>query len=149
MSFGAPDASKAVRDAIDYANRNGVTMAASAGNDNTTDRQYPAGFDKVLSIAATNLLDMKAPFSNFGASIDVSAPGVAIITPYPGGYYAVVSGTSFSAPIVAGEAALMRSLVKKENLKDRIKRAVQKIDDRNPWMNLGGRVDIMLALQER
>ena len=44
--------------------------------------------------------------------MDVSAPGVNVISSFPGGYYAVISGTSFSAPIVAGEAALLRAVQK-------------------------------------
>ena len=150
MSFGTLDGSQTLKDAVEYANKQGVTMTASAGNDNTSDRQYPAGFDKVLSVAATNLLDMKAPFSNFGDAVDVSAPGVAIVAPYPGGYYAVVSGTSFSAPIVAGEAALLREVQEKQNVKDPIKKATRKIDHRNPGLKLGeGRVDVLLAIERK
>jgi len=49
-------------------------------------------------------------FSDYGSDIFVAAPGVHIISAYPGGYYSVVSGTSFSAPAVAATAALVRSL---------------------------------------
>ena len=102
----------------------------------------------MISVAATNLLDIKAPFSNYGDVVDVSAPGVAIIAPYPGGYYAVVSGTSFSAPIVAGEAALLREIQEKQNVKDPIRKATRKIDHRNPGPKLGeGRVDVLLAIE--
>ena len=74
-----------------------MTMTASLNN-GIVESQYPGAFDKVLSVAATNLIDLKAPFSDYGDSVDVSAPGVSIIAPFPGGYFAVVSGTSFSAP---------------------------------------------------
>ena len=150
MSFGTLDQSKVLKDAVEYANKNGVTMFGSAGNDNTDDRQYPAAYDKVVSVTATDLWDFKAPFSNFGDSIDVSAPGVAIIAPYPGGYYAVVSGTSFAAPIAAGEAALLRSFLQKQNVKDRIRGAIVKIDTRNPGRKMGqGRIDVQLAIDKK
>ena len=150
MSFGTLEKSKILKNAVDYADKNGVTIVGSAGNDNTEDAQYPAAFDKVISVAATDLWDMKAPFSNFGGSIDVSAPGVAIIAPYPGGFYAVASGTSFAAPIVAGEAALVRSFRKKENVKDPIKKGTVKIDHRNPGRKMGeGRVSLPLALDKK
>ena len=80
----------------------------------------------------------------------MSAPGVSIIAPYPGGYYAVVSGTSFSAPIVSGEAALIRSILVKQNFKDRIQKTVVKIDLRNPGFKLGqGRIDLLQALTKK
>lgn len=150
MSFGTLDKSKVLNDAVEYAHKNGVTLIGSAGNDNTEDVQYPAGYDKVVSVAATDLWDMKASFSNFGPSIDISAPGVAVIAPYPGGYYAIVSGTSFAAPIAAGEAALLRSLRQKKNFKDKIKKGIVKIDRRNPGKKMGeGRIDLQLALEEK
>jgi subtilisin family serine protease len=147
MSFGTFSQSKLIKSAVDYADHNGVTMVASAGNDGKNEAQYPAAFDKVISVAATNLLDMKASFSNFGGSIDVSAPGVSIIVPYPGGYFAVVSGTSFSAPLAAGEAALVRSISVKINEKDRVRGRIHKIDQLNPGVGLGaGRIDLNAAL---
>jgi subtilisin family serine protease len=149
MSFGTLDQSKVLKDAVEYAHKNGVTMVASAGNDAADEAQYPAAYDKVLSVAATDLWDLKARFSNYGDSIDVSAPGVGIIAPYPGGYYAVVSGTSFSAPLAAGEAALLRSLDRKNDTKDRVRSKIRKIDQQNPGVKIGqGRIDLNLALAD-
>ena len=85
-------------------------MIASAGNANTNVMQYPGAYSSVISVAATDGTDRRASFSNFGNWVTVSAPGVNIISAYPNGYYAIASGTSFSAPIVAAEAALLRSL---------------------------------------
>ena len=150
MSFGTMEKSKVLKDAIEYANKHGVTLVASAGNENMESEQYPAAYDKVIAVAATNLWDMKASFSNYGKSVDVSAPGASIIAPYPNGYYAIVSGTSFASPIVAGEAALLRSLLQKENMKDRIRKNVIKIDHRNPGWKMGeGRIDLRLALEKK
>jgi subtilisin family serine protease len=150
MSFGTLSQSKVIKDAVDYADKNGVTMVAAAGNDGKNQAQFPGAFDKVVSVAATNLLDIKAPFSNFGGSIDVSAPGVSIIAPYPGGFYAVVSGTSFSSPLAAGEAALIRALTVKRNQKDRIRNGIHKIDQVNPGVGLGqGRIDLNVAINQK
>jgi subtilisin family serine protease len=93
---------------------------------------------------------MKSSFSNYGPTIDVAAPGVSIIAPYPGGYYAVVSGTSFAAPLVAGEAAVLRSFRLKQNVKDPIKKGTIKIDQRNPGRKMGeGRISVPLALDRK
>ena len=150
MSFGTLEKTKILQDAINYANRKGVVLIASAGNDSTDDPQYPAGFDRVVSVAATDLRDIKASFSNYGDRVAATAPGVNIITAYPGGYYAVVSGTSFSAPIVAAEAALLLDFSRSGNIEDRIRKGTIKIDQRNPGWKLGdGRVDLILGLEKK
>jgi subtilisin family serine protease len=147
MSFGTLSQSKVIKDAVDYADHNGVTMIGSAGNDGSNQPQFPAAFDKVVSVAATTFLDQKAPFSNFGGSIDVAAPGVSIIAPYPGGYFAVVSGTSFSAPLAAGEAALVKAMGPKINWKDRVTGRAHNINAVNPGFGMGhGRIDLNAAL---
>ena len=149
MSFGTLEKSKILREAIDYADKHHVTLVASAGNDNSEQEQYPAAYNHVTSVAATDFWDMKTPFSNYGGSIDIAAPGAAIIAPYPGGYYAVVYGTSFAAPLVAGEAALLRSFLLKEDVDGQIKKGTIKIDHRNPGRKLGdGRISLPLALDK-
>jgi subtilisin family serine protease len=150
MSFGTDSDSKVLKDAIEYASRNGVTLIGSAGNENSQAAQFPAAYDKVVSVAATDLWDMKTSFSNYGGSIDVAAPGSAIIAPYPGGYYAVVAGTSFAAPLVSGEAALLLSYRQKQNVKDPIKKGTIKIDQRNPGRKMGeGRISVPAALDKK
>jgi subtilisin family serine protease len=109
MSFGTLTNAQVLQTAIAYALAHNVTLVASAGNNNTSAPQYPAAYSGVISTAATNLLDIKAPFSNYGPSINMGAPGVNIISAVPGNLYGIVSGTSFSAPIIAGTAALVLS----------------------------------------
>jgi thermitase len=110
LSFGLTTQSAPIQKAIDFAWQQEVVLIAAAGNGNTSAPQYPASDDlRVLAVAATDQNDVKAGFSNYGSHIDVSAPGVSIYSAYPGGSYASWEGTSFSAPFVSGEAALVLS----------------------------------------
>jgi subtilisin family serine protease len=149
MSFGTLEKSKALQNSIDYARGKGVTLVASAGNSNTSSPQYPAAFAGVLSVAATDLFDRKASFSNYGRAVFAAAPGVNIISTFPNGYYAVVSGTSFSAPELAATAALVRSL-RSYGVSNAIGNAAVDIDSRNPSYRdqLGyGRIDVLNAVR--
>jgi subtilisin family serine protease len=149
MSFGMDSEYKVVKDAIQFATNHGVDVVASAGNDNGNIQQFPAAFPNVLGIAATDLTDKKASFSNYGHDVFVDAPGVNIISAYPGGYYAVASGTSFSAPFVSAEAALLRAASTK-NADNAIAKGAVNIDPLNPdYKNqLGsGRIDMLRSLQ--
>jgi subtilisin family serine protease len=148
MSFSTTDDSKALKDALDYANKAGVVLVASAGNDNSSQPVLPASAGNVIGVAATDLTDMKASFSNYGGYLQVSAPGVNIIAPYPSGHYALVSGTSFSAPIVAGEAALIRSFyLGTINVEDKVGKGTINIGQKNPGKSLGhGRIDVLHGL---
>lgn len=70
---------------------------------------YPAAYDEVLSVASVNELNNRSTFSTYNDGVDISAPGERIATNLPGGSFAYMSGTSFSAPIVAGAAAMVRA----------------------------------------
>jgi len=145
MSFGVRFSSNSLRSAIQYAQQNNVLLAASAGNRNTSAPQYPAAQSGVMATAATDLLDKKAAFSNYGPYIFVDAPGVNIISAYPGGLYGIVSGTSFSAPAVAATAALVRSL-RATGVANSIAAGAVNIDSNNPSYDnqLGyGRIDVL------
>src|SRR5262249_42105457 len=109
MSFGLSASYGSIQAALTYAANNNVQVVASAGNAGVSTPQFPASVKSVIAVAATDLADKKASFSNYGSTIYVDAPGVNVISAYPGGYYAMVSGTSFSAPIVAAETALVMS----------------------------------------
>ncbi|MBI1768706.1 MAG: S8 family serine peptidase [Bacteroidetes bacterium] len=107
-SFGGSGQSQIIQDIINYIvlDRNCLIVAA-AGNDGNSLPSYPAAYDNVLSVAATGKNDVKASFSNFGTTVDLSAPGVGIYTTGYNNVYNTVDGTSFSAPITAGAAALV------------------------------------------
>jgi subtilisin family serine protease len=149
MSFGMSQSYNSVKAALAYATNNNVVVVASAGNQNTSAPQFPASAAGVIGVAAVSSSDAKAAFSNYGSTVYVDAPGVNIISAYPNGRYAIVSGTSFSAPMVAAEAALILS-VKSTNVKTTIGAAVVNIDAQNPQYprKLGlGRINVLSAVK--
>jgi subtilisin family serine protease len=108
MSFEIAQNSSALENAIEYAANKKVTIVAAAGNDGQKMLVYPAAFGAVIGVGSTDNEDAKSSFSNFGTNgVYVAAPGEGVITTYPGGLYAAGWGTSFSTPLVAGEAALI------------------------------------------
>lgn len=150
MSWGTDTDSDVLRAAIQHAAQQGIVLVASAGNMNSDFAYYPAAYPEVIAVAATDDLDRKASFSSYGEHVLVSAPGVNIVSAYPGGTYGVKSGTSFSAPMVSGQVALMKSM-QLGNEKHRVSGTVVEIDSKNPGYSkqLGkGRIDILKSIQE-
>ncbi|MER5304798.1 type VII secretion-associated serine protease mycosin [Streptomyces lasiicapitis] len=87
-------------------------IVASAGNDGlggNVKPTYPASYEGVLAVAASDRNNERAPFSQSGKWVDVAAPGVDMISTVPGGGHCSDNGTSFAAPYVAGLAALIKS----------------------------------------
>jgi subtilisin family serine protease len=108
MSFEFTTYSPELNNAVQYASKNGVISVASAGNDGQQENVYPAALANVIDVASTSNQDTQSVFTNFGAPpVWLAAPGEGIMTTYPWGSYAAGWGTSFSAPFVAGTAALM------------------------------------------
>jgi subtilisin family serine protease len=115
LSLGMSQPSQSVRVAIEYAGTNGVLIAAPAGNVAAPTVDFPASEAQVVAVAATDSLDRRAAFSNYGAEVDVSAPGVGILSTYVGGGYALWSGTSMSTPFASGICALLYSMLGERN----------------------------------
>ena len=109
MSFGSNSYSQSQKDAIDYADSLGVVLIASAGNDGAASRKYPAAYDRVIAVSASDDDDQLAASSNYGSCIEVAAPGVGIYSTVFDDSYVTWSGTSASAPFVSGLAALILS----------------------------------------
>ncbi|WP_327154521.1 type VII secretion-associated serine protease mycosin [Streptomyces tubercidicus] len=99
--------------AILKAAQKNILIVASAGNDGASGQKknmYPAAFqqfDNVLSVAASDRNNERAPFSQPGDWVDIAAPGVNMVSTVPHGGNCVDQGTSFAAPYAAGAAALL------------------------------------------
>jgi len=157
MAFGS--SSSFLEDAVNYAYGKGCFLVAAAGNHNSSSPHYPAAYDNVTAVAATNQRDERCDEddwgpgygSNYGDWIDVAAPGNSIWTLNPNDLYVFYlgGGTSLAAPFVAGLAALILS--KNPDLTpDEVKSLIcENVDPYNSTEYIGtGRINAYKALTE-
>jgi thermitase len=175
-SWGFASHSMTMEEAVNYAYSQGVLAVVSAGNQDSSKRQYPAAYDAVISVAATDANDQRTSFSSYGDWVDVAAPGTMILSlrahdtdmyinnddyvpgdrffPYgdPNATMYIASGTSVACPIVAGVAALVRAQrpqASLEEIRDRLLLSADDLSDLNPeYVGLlgSGRVDAFRAV---
>lgn len=109
-SWGSSVPSQFSQSIIDYATINkGCLVVGAVGNDNGDISFYPAAYNGVLSVGATDPSDIKTAISNYGYYVDVSAPGEAMWTTGPNSGYGTNGGTSMAAPVISGGAALLKA----------------------------------------
>ncbi len=154
MSFGGTH-SASLEDAVNYSYNKSI-LVASAGNQGASTKRYPCSYDNVICVAATSN-NQKASYSNYGEWVDLAAPGSSIFSTYLNNSYISQSGTSMSAPLVAGSIGLVKSLFNKNqseiqnilystgmpvNFTDvminqiDVYSAILSLDDRKPTVNL-------------
>ncbi len=141
-SWGGGGGAEIANTAATYAKDHGALMICAASNDNTDNtywHYYPSDATDAVSVAATDINDIKASFSNYGTPIDVSAPGVSILsTVYTmEGYdsYTGYQGTSMASPVASGVAGLIKSMhpeLTPLQLKERLQAGCDNIEQQNP-----------------
>jgi len=163
LSLGGSGESNLMQEAIDYAYSKGVVIIAAAGNAGQNSAGYPGRYPKVLGVAALDAAGNKTPYSNYGAGVDIAAPGGLIegenevggilqntIDPETGdAIFAALQGTSMAAPHVAGVAALIKAsgVTEPDQIINILKVSSRKVSD-DPLNYFGaGHLDAANAVQ--
>lgn len=107
LSLGGPDGSVLLKQAVDYASARGSIVTCASGNEGAAALGFPARYTNCFSVGATDESDRRASFSNVGAGLDITAPGVAILSSTMGGSHEAWDGTSMATPYASGLAALL------------------------------------------
>lgn len=140
-SWGGPGNGSYANNIVNYCTNQGALVVAAAGNENTEHgvggyNDYPADCVNALCVAATNAGDYKTSFSDYGAPIDICAPGEGILSTIIANFgYAAFNGTSMASPIAAGVAALVKAMhpgLLPGDLRDRLMMTADYIYDKNP-----------------
>ncbi|MCC6550376.1 MAG: S8 family serine peptidase [Ignavibacteriaceae bacterium] len=150
-SWGGSGYSILGQDVVNYALTKGALVVGAAGNSNSSAPHYPSGYRGVLSVASTGSSDLKSGFSNYGTTVDISAPGESIYNTWQNDTYAYLSGTSMASPLAAGLAALVFSYfpgITPEEVGERLRVTGDDISTQNPsYINmLGNRINALKVL---
>lgn len=157
-SWGSTFANPVSEDAIRYATVNeGMLIIAAAGNSGLNEKYYPASYENVFSVGATGATDLKWSSSTFSPAVDIVAPGELVRSCWPFNGYDISSGTSFSAPLVAGAAALVKSHFpnySSEQIAERIRvtadTSIYALAGNSAWVGMmgSGRLNMLRALTD-
>ncbi|QYF84285.1 S8 family peptidase [Brevibacterium sp. PAMC21349] len=109
MSFGGSKESEILKNVIDKAYDQGVLMISSVGNEGTEKVTYPAAYNNVIGVVASDFYNQMSSLSNYSDQLELVAPGVNIQTLDLNGDHITASGTSIAASYVSGAAALLWS----------------------------------------
>jgi len=142
MSLGGSSGSTALEDVCNRAYNAGIVIVAAAGNEGNPPGKgdnigYPARYDSVIAVGATDQSDSRAKFSSTGPALEIMAPGVDILSTHPMDMYgyAIGSGTSMASPHVAGVAALVLaadSTLSNVQVRERLTTTAEPIGDGSP-----------------
>lgn len=153
-SFGSPSSSFADVKVVQQATLLGSIIVGAAGNDGQDLAYYPAAYEQVISVAATDSRDRIASFSNVHQSVDVCAPGASILSTVPSDRYEIYDGTSMASPVAAAVAAMVRQVHPEftpEQVHATMRAACVSIDEVNPAL-IGlmgnGRIDAAKAMSK-
>ncbi|MCY8231626.1 S8 family peptidase [Priestia endophytica] len=119
MSLGGPDDAPGLHDSIKKAVSADIAVVCAAGNegdgsDRTDETAYPGYYKEVIQVGAVDEKKQLAEFSNTNDEIDLVAPGVEVMSTYPGNKFAKLSGTSMATPHVSGAIAIIINKEEKE-----------------------------------
>ncbi len=155
-SWGAqisdPALAQLLSEMVGRADAAGILFVASAGNltrDNDVIPYFPANapYPGVIAVGATDAGDKKIPMSNYGLKVHIAAPGNEIVSTIRKGKYKAISGTSMAAPLVAGLAALMKSVNPKLTAPE-IREILQETGEKADMDNACGcRIDALRAVE--
>lgn len=155
MSFGGSSGGfDTGQNLMNSAYAKGIVLVASSGNNGQEVAYYPAAYDHVIAVGSTDSDDGMSDFSNYGSHIDVLAPGRNIysLKAETASSYGNASGTSMSAPLVAGLCALMKSdqpSLNPDQLETQLKSSCDDVSAENPGLTgkIGaGRINAVQAL---
>lgn len=156
MSWGGPNMTVTGSNIFQSAQAQDIALIAAAGNAGSDDKHYPAAYEEVMAIGATNSNDEKSSYSNYGSWITVMAPGNNMKSTLAQSQsdYGKLNGTSMASPLVSGLAGLVKSVdqnITNADLRQQIKGAADDISEQNSTYEnqLGaGRINARKTLQE-
>lgn len=144
--MSSPYASPVLREAFERARKADVVVVAAAGNVGSEDPRFPAGEKEVVAVAALDGDSALARFSNRGKWAELAAPGVDVAGLLPDGEAVTWSGTSFAAPVVTAQFALLRELdpdAQAKDLRKAVREAARSVDGQHHRA-----VDLMASLED-
>jgi thermitase len=156
LSMEADEAGQVLSDAVRDAQNAGVLLVCAAGNsgrDSDEEPTYPGclSYDNIVNVACSTQGDALTYYSNYGTgSVDLAAPGSSILSLEAGNSYQYMGGTSMSAAVVSGAAALLlaaNSHLDYRELKDCLVNHCEPIQDLDQLVASGGRLDLEAAME--